>query len=60
VIASFLGAILLVDQNKESRIDKNLLRFGLTDIMFVYALSAIAVVPVKSDGSGEVEHRILA
>ena len=47
--------MLLVDQHKDAWIDENLFSLLLTDTMFVQALAAIAVIPIKPE-LAKVEH----
>src|SRR5208283_6066917 len=56
MIARLFGAMLFIEQDKEPRVEKNLLGLPLADIVFVRALSAIAIVPVKSECLPQVEH----
>jgi hypothetical protein len=48
--------MLLINENEEPGVDKNLFRFPLADIVLVRILSSIAIVPVKTRNLAEVEH----
>lgn len=56
MVSRFLAAMLLINENEEPGIDKNLFRFPLADTVLVCALASIALVPVKTRNVAEVKH----
>jgi hypothetical protein len=59
MIARFPAAMLLINEDKEPGVEKNLFRFPLADIVLVRVLSSIAVIPVKTCNLAEVEHECI-
>src|ERR1700759_4770322 len=53
-----VSAVLHVLDNDQGIVEENAFGLGLTNVMFVCALTAIAVVPVKPGNLFKVDHRI--
>jgi hypothetical protein len=49
IIPRLFGAVLFINQHKKPSIEEDLFRLPLADIVFVRTLSAVAIVPVKSN-----------
>ncbi len=54
--ARFPFTMLRVFDNDQWIIEENTFRFGLTDVMFIRALAAVAIVPVKTCNLVKLDH----
>ena len=51
--------MLVINKNKEPRVEKHLLGFPFADIVLARILPSVAVVPVKTCNLAEVEHKCI-
>ena len=52
------SAVPDVFDNEKRFVEEHLLRFGLTDTVFVEAFPCIALVPLKADNPCEIDHQL--